>query len=71
MFAVTDGHDNSSHKCNQQQLNKIIGEKPNGWSFVFLSADMGEVREASHMNIKVDDALMVHKFRQGNNDAWV
>ena len=35
-----------------------------------MSPDMRAVREASHMNIKMDKALMFHKIRQGSNDAW-
>ncbi len=49
----------------------MIGEKPNGWSFVYLCTDMRAVREATHMGIPADKALMFHKIRQGSDDAWV
>jgi len=70
MFAVTDGHDNSTRKYNQPQPNKMIGEKPNGWSFVYLCADMRAVRKATHMGIPVDKALMFYKIRRGSDAAW-
>ena len=71
MFVVTYEHDNSSCKYNQPQPNKMIGEKPNGWSFVYLCTDMRAVREATHMGIPADKALMFHKIRQSSDDAWV
>ena len=50
---TTDGEENSSHKFNKRQIEKMIKHQTNGhgWEFMFLGANMDAVKEAESIGI--------------------
>lgn len=60
LFVITtDGEENSSHKFNKSQIEKMIKHQTNGhgWKFMFLGANMDAVKEARSLGINQDYAV--------------
>ena len=60
LFVITtDGEENSSHKFNKSQIEKMIKHQTNGhgWEFMFLGANMDSVKEAASIGINYDRAV--------------
>ncbi len=73
LFAlVTDGRENASREFNKRQIEAMIKDRTeqNQWQFVFLSADLGAIREAMALGVRPDAALCFDKSAQGTADAW-
>lgn len=68
VVVITDGQENSSTKCTQQQLqNKISAKKEIGWKFIYL-ANNPEVAEAG-TQMGIHSADEKEKFSTTNNVA--
>ena len=60
LFVITtDGEENSSHKYNKSQIEKMIKHQTNGhgWKFMFLGANMDAVKEAANIGINKDSSV--------------
>jgi Mg-chelatase subunit ChlD len=71
MVFITDGQENASCEFGKDQIVKMIKEKEQqGWQFVYLSADLGAIREALALGIDPDFALLHAKDAAGTAAAW-
>lgn len=73
MFVITtDGEENSSHKFNKSQIEKMIKHQTNGhgWEFMFLGANMDAVKEAEDIGIKSTRAVTYDYTTQGVNAVY-
>jgi hypothetical protein len=72
LVVVTDGQENASHEFTRAQVGKMIKEKTekNDWQFVFLSADLGALKDAESVGIAEEATLLFDKSSAGNVDAW-
>jgi hypothetical protein len=69
---VTDGQENSSREFSKGQVEKMIKEKTEAqaWQFVFLSADLAAIGDATDVGIHPDGVLLFAKSAKGNAAAW-
>lgn len=74
----TDGHENSSRKFNQTQINDMIAHQRDkyNWTFVFLGANIDAIASATSYGIQADYALSYNKnnteqvFAVNNNKTY-
>ena len=63
---TTDGLENASHKYTYKQVKKLISQKEKeGWSFLFLGANIDAAAEASRIGISADFAATYMADEQG------
>lgn len=69
---ITDGQENASTEFRKDQVARMIKERTerDDWQFVFLSADMGSISDASSYGIAQDSALLFAKTARGTGAAW-
>jgi len=69
---LTDGQENSSREFDKQQIETMIKAKTDAhaWQFVFLSADLAAIRDATSLGIHPDSALLFEKSGKGTAAAW-
>lgn len=68
---VTDGKENSSTIFTKEQISKMIKEKTEkDWQFVFLSADLEAIKDASNVGFQADSILHFEKDCRGTQLAW-
>lgn len=72
MVIVTDGQENASHEFNRDQILRMIKQKSKDedWQFVFLSADLDAISDASSVGFKGKSTLMFQKSARGTHDAF-
>ena len=73
LFVITtDGEENSSHKFNKSQIEKMIKHQTNGhgWKFMFLGANMDAVKEAESIGIKKDFSVNYDYTTQGTSALY-
>lgn len=73
LFVITtDGAENSSHKFNKSQIEKMIKHQTNGhgWEFMFLGANMDAVKEAANIGISYDRAVNYTYTAQGTSAVY-
>lgn len=73
LFVITtDGEENSSHKFNKSQVEKMIKHQTNGhgWKFMFLGANMDAVKEAESIGISSNYATNYSWCAQGVCDSF-
>jgi hypothetical protein len=69
---VTDGQENASRESEKAQIESMIKEKSekNDWQFVFLSADLAAVNDATDVGIRIDSVLLFARDSEGSDAAW-
>jgi len=69
---VTDGQENSSREFRKDHIEKMIKEKTGkyAWQFVFLSADLAAIGDATDVGIQANAMLLFKKDGAGTADAW-
>jgi len=72
IVVVTDGQENSSKEFRKDDIEKMIKDKTEkySWQFVFLSADLASINDAMKVGFHSNSALMFEKSRKGSKDAW-
>ena len=73
VFAVvTDGQEDSSREFRKAQIESMIKEKSerDNWQFVFLSADLAAINDATDVGIHIDSVLLFARNSEGSNAAW-
>ena len=73
LFVITtDGEENSSHKFNKSQIEKMIKHQTNGhgWTFMFLGANMDSVKEAESIGIARNFATSYDYTSKGVADVY-
>ena len=73
LFVITtDGEENSSHKFNKSQIEKMIKHQTygHGWKFMFLGANMDAVKEAESIGISKDFATNYNYTAKGIYDTY-
>ena len=64
-IVMTDGLENASCKFTQADVNRMIAEKKTlGWEFIYLGANVTDVRDAEGMGIKSDKRYYYNKVEQ-------
>jgi hypothetical protein len=65
---ITDGYENASREWTRDKITQLIREKEQGnWEFVFLSANLDAIAQATELGIKVGSAAT---YMKGNNKVW-
>jgi hypothetical protein len=68
---VTDGQENASVRFRREQVVALmVAKKKAGWDFVFLSADLGALRDAQAMGVAAASSLHFGKSAKGSRQAW-
>lgn len=69
---ITDGQENASQEFRRDQIVKMIKEQreEHAWQFVFLSADLNSIRDASDYGFQPASALAYSKTGQGVRAAF-
>lgn len=69
---VTDGQENCSREFNKAQIESVIKEQTErkDWQFVFLSADLAAIKDATDVGIHVDSVLLFARSSEGSDAAW-
>jgi hypothetical protein len=72
VVVVTDGQENSSTEFSKERVETMIREKTEkeDWQFVFLSADLAAIGDASAVGIQAQAVLLFEKNSRGSEDAW-
>jgi hypothetical protein len=69
---VTDGQENSSKEFLKDNIEKMIKDKMEkySWQFVFLSADLASIDDAMRVGFHANSSLMYEKSSKGSRHAW-
>ena len=72
LVVVTDGQKNSSREFRRDQVEKMIKEKTekNSWQFVYLSADLNAIDDATALGVHANAVLLFEKTGKGTAGAW-
>lgn len=72
MVIITDGQENSSKEFRKDQIQKMIEEKQekSDWQFVFLSAELGAIRDALNHGLRAQSTMAYDKTAKGTAAAW-
>lgn len=63
---ITDGQENSSTMFTKQQVEKMVSMKSaEGWSFIFLSADLSAIEDAQQLGFGQDATASFLKSPEG------
>jgi len=65
---ITDGYENASKEWARDKIVDLIREKEKrNWEFVFLSANLDAIAQATNLGIKAGSAA---NYMKGNNKLW-
>ena len=68
---VTDGMENASTEYTRDSILRMVErKKKEGWTFVFLSADLDAIGEAHHLGIDRAATMLFEKTGGGSLRAW-
>ena len=72
LVVISDGQENSSREFRKEQIVKMIREKQEqyDWQFVFLSADLDAIGDATTYGVQAGSAMAFDKNSQGTSAAW-
>jgi hypothetical protein len=72
MVIITDGQENASREFTKQQVEKMIRTKQSelDWQFVFLSADIGAIRDAVDTGVRADAMIHFNKTSADTNRVF-
>ncbi|MFA6292346.1 MAG: vWA domain-containing protein [Victivallales bacterium] len=71
LVIITDGQENASCEFNKAQIEKMMKKKENDdWQFVFLSADLGSIGDATVYGFKADRVMSFDKNKKGSKHVW-
>lgn len=72
MVIITDGQENASREFRKDQIEQMIREKQAklDWQFVFLSADLAAIGDATATGFQPAQSLAFDRTAQGNAAAW-
>lgn len=72
MVVITDGRENASREFRKNQIEKMIKERTDkdNWQFVFLSADLEAINDATSIGIDKKAILHYQKSKKGTSRAW-
>lgn len=68
---ITDGQENASHEYRKDQIAKIIKDRQDaGWQFVFLSADLNAIGDASAYGITRQTTMAYDANAKGTSNMF-
>jgi Mg-chelatase subunit ChlD len=69
---ITDGYENASREFSKEQIMKMIKEKSekSNWEFVFLSADLDAINDASDYGFHRRATMSFDKTSEGTRSAY-
>ncbi len=71
MVIITDGQENASKEFNKPQIMKMMKDKEKAdWQFVFLSADLASIGDASDYGFSADKVMSFDKNKKGAKHVW-
>lgn len=72
VVVITDGRENASREFNKSQVEQLIKKKTEqeDWQFVFLSADLAAMDDATSVGFTQESMLLFDKSSQGASNAW-
>jgi hypothetical protein len=70
MLVITDGLENASREFSLDHVRKMIADRTSdGWSFVFLSADLEAISEACRLGFEPEAVMGFDRYGQGFGNA--
>lgn len=69
---LTDGFENASHEYTAQQLNKMISEQRDkySWQFIFLGANQDAIATAAQFGVGAEQAMTFSPSTTGTMGCW-
>lgn len=71
LVIVTDGQDNCSREFSRGDVGRLLNaRKKQGWHVIYLSSDLGSLKDARDLGVEYDNSLLFDLNSKGIADAF-